>query len=143
MTQWPEHYKAVLCIAPLLDMVRYEALDHVGRWRREYGSVQDPRDFQALFAYSPYHRIAAEDKLPGHHVCLRRHGRPVQSGHVRKTAALLQSRSAQKSPIIVDYSKERGHSPTLPLSVRVQALTRRLVFLCRELELSVPKGVRR
>jgi len=142
MTQRPEHYKAVLCIAPLLDMVRYEALDHVGRWRREYGSVYDPREFQALLAYSPYHRIAEEVNYPATMFVSGDMDDRCNPAHVRKMAALLQNRPAQKSPIIVDYSETRGHSPTLPLSVRIQALTRRLVFLCRELELSVPKGGR-
>ncbi len=38
--------------------------------------------------------------------------------HVRKMAARLQGRPAQKSTVIVDYSQERGHSPVLPLTFR-------------------------
>jgi hypothetical protein len=57
-------------------------------------------------------------------------------------AARLQERAAQDNPIQVDYSAERGHSPVLPLSVRVDALARRLAFLCRELNVEIPKETR-
>ena len=36
-------------------------------------------------------------------------------------------------PIVLDYSEFRGHSPVLPLSHRVEALTDRLAFLCGHL----------
>jgi len=60
--------------------------------------------------------------------------------HVRKMAARLQERSSQTSPVIVDYSKQRGHSPVLPLSTRVEALTRRIAFLCKELNIPLDAG---
>jgi hypothetical protein len=55
-------------------------------------------------------------------------------------AARLQERPVQHSPIVIDYSEERGHAPVLPLSVRIPALARRIAFLCRELDLVIPKG---
>jgi prolyl oligopeptidase len=60
--------------------------------------------------------------------------------HTRKMAARLQERPAQTSPVILDYSRERGHSPALPLSVRIPALARRIAFLCRELRIAIPEG---
>jgi hypothetical protein len=48
-------------------------------------------------------------------------------------AARLQQRDAQTHPILVDYSHDRGHSPVLPLSVRIESLARRITFLCRAL----------
>jgi len=53
--------------------------------------------------------------------------------------ALLQNREAQHNAVIVDYTEKRGHSPVLPLSVRIEALTRRLAFLCHELGISILK----
>jgi prolyl oligopeptidase len=60
--------------------------------------------------------------------------------HVRKMAARLQALDAQKHTIIVDYAEQRGHHPTLPLSVRLEALVRRIAFLCSELSLSIHRG---
>jgi hypothetical protein len=51
-------------------------------------------------------------------------------------AARLQQRGAQAHPILVDYSRDRGHSPVLPLSVRIESLARRITFLCRALNIT-------
>jgi prolyl oligopeptidase len=140
MTQRPDLFRAVLCIAPLLDMVRYESFDQAVRWNYEYGTVDDRQDFQALYAYSPYHRVAEDVDYPASLFVTGDKDDRCNPAHVRKMAALLQSKSGQKYPVIVDYSDERGHSPALPLSVRIPALVRRIAFLCRELDIAVPQG---
>ncbi len=137
MTQRPGLFGAVLCIAPLLDMVRYEAFDDAVKWRSEFGTVSDPEDFQALAAYSPYHRIADQVNYPATLFVSGDKDDRCNPAHTRKMAARLGERSSQTSPVIVDYSTERGHAPSLPLSVRISALARRIAFLCRELHISV------
>lgn len=140
MTQRPDLFGAVVCIAPLLDMVRYEAFDHAVKWRREFGTVADPDDFRALHAYSPYHRIAEDVNYPATLFVTGHKDDRCNPAHVRKMAACLQERTAQKSPVIVDYCEERGHSSVLPLSVRVPALARRIIFLCRQLHIPMTGG---
>jgi prolyl oligopeptidase len=140
MTQRPELFGAMLCIAPLLDMVRYESCDKAAKWRREYGTVEDEEDFRALYAYSPYHHIAEDVDYPPVLFVTGDEDDRCNPAHVRKMAARLLQRSAQRSAVIVDYSQERGHSPVLPLSVRIRALARRIAFLCRELRITVPEG---
>ena len=142
MTQRPDLFGAVLCIAPLLDMVRYEHFDHADRWRTEFGTVEDPQDFHALHAYSPYHNVQCDVDYPAMLFVTGDQDDRCNHAHVRKMAARLQKREAHRNPILVDYSAERGHSPVLPLSVRVDALTRRLAFLCRELNVEIPKETR-
>ncbi len=133
-------FGAVLCIAPLLDMVRYEHFDQAVKWRREYGTAEDTEDFHALYGYSPYHRIAEDVNYPATMFVSGDKDDRCNPAHARKMAAHLQSRTAQRSAVIVDYSEERGHSPVLPLSVRIEALTRRIAFLCRELQITLPNG---
>lgn len=140
MTQRPDMFGAVLCIAPLLDMVRYEHFDQAVKWRREYGTAEDTEDFHALYGYSPYHRIAEDVNYPATMFVSGDKDDRCNPAHARKMAAHLQSRTAQRSAVIVDYSEERGHSPVLPLSVRIEALTRRIAFLCRELQITLPNG---
>ena len=140
MTQRPDLFRAVLSIAPLLDMVRYESFDQAVRWNYEYGTVDDRQDFRALYAYSPYHHVAEDVDYPASLFVTGDKDDRCNPAHVRKMVALVQSRPAQKHPVIVDYSDERGHSPVLPLSVRIPALVRRIAFLCRELEIAVPQG---
>jgi prolyl oligopeptidase len=57
--------------------------------------------------------------------------------HARKLTARLQAASTPEHPILLDYLSLRGHSPVLPLSVRVEALTNRLTFLCDQLSLAL------
>ena len=140
MIQRPDLFSAVLCIAPLLDMVRYEHFDQAVKWHREYGTVEDPDDFRALYSYSPYHHVQQGTNYPATMFVSGDKDDRCNPAHVRKMAALLQERAAQESPVIVDYSDERGHSPVMPLSVRIVALTRRIAFLCHELKISLPNG---
>jgi prolyl oligopeptidase len=140
MTQCPELFRAVLCIAPLLDMLRYERFDDAARWRDEYGSIENPGDFHALLQYSPYHHVDNDIDYPSVMFVTGDKDDRCNPAHVRKMAARLQDRTCQKSPAIVDYSEYRGHSPVLPLSIRVTALGHRLAFLCKELSIPIVRS---
>jgi len=138
MTQRPDLFGAVLCIAALLDMVRYEQFDDAVKWQAEYGSAGSEDDFRALYAYSPYHHVGDGRDYPASMFVTGDKDDRCNPAHTRKMVARLQGRSAQTRPVLVDYSVERGHSPVLPLSVRIEALTRRLAFLSTELGVGIP-----
>jgi prolyl oligopeptidase len=140
MIQRPDLFGAALSIAPLLDMVRYEHFDQAAKWRGEYGTIDDPDDFRALLSYSPYHRIEDGINYPPTMFVVGDRDDRCNPAHVRKTTARLQERPNQTSPVIVDYSEERGHMPTLPLSVRVEALALRVAFLLRALGITLSEG---
>lgn len=140
LTQRPDLFRAALCIASLLDMVRYERFGRARKWETEYGTVTEPADFHALYAYSPYHHIKNALNYPSTLFVAGDKDDRCDPAHVRKMAARLQDRVAQQNPILVDYSRERGHSPVLPLSVRIEALTRRVAFLCQELNIPLASG---
>jgi prolyl oligopeptidase len=53
LTQRPDLFGAVVCGYPLLDMVRYHQFLVAKFWVPEYGSSEDPAQFQTLLAYSP------------------------------------------------------------------------------------------
>src|SRR5579859_1590753 len=55
LTQRPDLYKAVVCQVPLLDMLRYDNFQIAKLWVAEYGSPHDPKQFEWLYSYSPYH----------------------------------------------------------------------------------------
>jgi prolyl oligopeptidase len=139
MTQRPDLMYAVLCIAPLLDMVRYERFDRAARWKDEYGTVEDADDFFSLYRFSPYHQVLDGVNYPSTLFVSGDQDDRCNPAHVRKMTARLQNRSSQANPILLDYSKERGHAAAMPLSFRVEALTLRLAFLCRELNVTVPR----
>lgn len=140
MTKRPELFRAVLCIAPLLDMIRYEHFDQAAKWRSEYGSVQNADELHALAAYSPYHAVRDGVEYPAVLFVSGDKDDRCNPAHVRKMAARMIDASSVNSTILVDYDDERGHSPTLPLSTRVDALSRRIAFLCKELKLPFASG---
>ena len=51
-TQRPELYRAVVCSAPLLDMVRYERFGLGQTWNDEFGTAADPVELGWLLGYS-------------------------------------------------------------------------------------------
>ncbi|WP_158792084.1 lasso peptide biosynthesis B2 protein [Granulicella sp. L60] len=133
VTQRPDLFRAALCIAPLLDMVRYHLFDRAYVWAGEYGTADDAEDFLALHGYSPYHRVDSKRNYPAILFVSGDKDTRCNPAHARKMTALLQHRAAQRSPILLDYSAQRGHAATMPLAVRIDALTNRIAFVCHEL----------
>jgi prolyl oligopeptidase len=137
MTQRPDLFRAVVCIAPMLDMLRYHLFDNAHAWKEEFGTAEDLEDFAALLGYSPYHNVREGVRYPATMIVSGDSDQNCNPLHARKMTARLQAESASERPIFLDYSQHRGHSPVLPLSKRIDALTDRMAFLCDQLHLSV------
>jgi prolyl oligopeptidase len=137
LTQRPDLFRAVLCIAPLLDMLRYHLFDEARIWKDEFGTADDPDDFAVLANYSPYHRVENGVSYPATMIVSGDADTNCNPMHARKMTARLQEANTSRHPIFLDYNRHRGHSPVLPLSERVNALTDRIAFLCDQLQLAV------
>jgi len=137
LTQRPDLFRAVVCMVPMLDMLRYHLFDHAHVWKDEFGTVDDPDDFAALLKYSPYHQVLQGTAYPATMIVSGDADRNCNPLHARKMTARLQAANASDHPIFLDYNKFRGHSPVMPLSERIEALTDRMAFLCDQLQLSI------
>jgi prolyl oligopeptidase len=137
LTQRPGLFRAVLCLGPLLDMLRYHKFDLASDWIEELGSADQPDDFRALYSYSPYHRIRDNVAYPAVMFISGDADTRCNPMHTRKMAARLQAANVSNHPILLDYKPAWGHVPVQPLTARVEALTDRLLFLCRELDLKI------
>jgi prolyl oligopeptidase len=137
LTQRPDLFGAVVCMVPMLDMLRYHLFDNAHVWKDEFGTVDDADDFAVLAKYSPYHRVRDGVAYPATMIVSGDADRNCNPLHARKMTARLQAASISEHPIFLDYSKFRGHSPVLPLGERVEALTDRMAFLCDQLQLPV------
>jgi prolyl oligopeptidase len=137
LTQRPELFCAVLCMVPMLDMLRYHLFDNAHVWREEFGCADNSEDFPALLGYSPYHHVTEKTAYPAIMLVSGDADQNCNPMHARKMTARLQAANASDNPIFLDYSRYRGHSPVLPLSERVEALTDRLAFLSDRLQLAV------
>jgi prolyl oligopeptidase len=137
MTQRPDLFRAVICMVPMLDMLRYHLFDHAHIWKSEFGAADHADDFAALYRYSPYHRIRNGTSYPATMFVSGDSDQNCNSLHARKMTARLQAANTSDFPIFLDYSPQRGHSPVLPLSTRIEALTDRMAFLCNQLGLTM------
>ncbi len=136
LTQRPELYRAALCNVPILDMMRVENSLSGKFWISEYGSIKDPDDFRNLLAYSPYHNVRAGTRYPAVMFVTGDSDTRCDPMHARKMAAMLQSATASKHPIVLHYRAEAGHMATLPMDATIDELTDQLAFLFRELDVA-------
>jgi prolyl oligopeptidase len=128
LTQRPDLYQAVVCSAPLLDMVRYELFGLGATWNVEYGSADDPEELGWLLAYSPYHRVVDGTDYPAVLFTVFDGDSRVDPLHARKLAAALQHATSGSRPILVRAEPDVGHgaravSRTVELSADVLAFT--------------------
>jgi prolyl oligopeptidase len=133
LTQRPELYQAVVCVYPLLDMLRYHKFEEGPTWISEYGSADDPAQFKYLYAYSPYHNVKSGVKYPAVLFVTGDGDTRVAPLHARKMAALLQAATASDRPILLLYDTKSGHSGGRPLSKEIEERTNILSFLFLEL----------
>jgi prolyl oligopeptidase len=137
LTQRPGLFRAAVCMVPLLDMLRYHLFDGAHISRDELGTADDADDFSALMTYSPYHHVRDGVAYPATMIVSGDKDQNCNPLHARKMTARLQAANVSDRPILLDYSSSRGHSPVLPLSQRVEALTDRMAFLCDQLQLAM------
>lgn len=137
MTQRPDMFRAVVCMVPVLDMLRYHMFNNAKVWKEEFGTADDAEDFTALLGYSPYHKVRDGTAYPATMMISGDSDQKCNPLHARKMTARLQAANVSGHPIFLDYSRHRGHSPVLPLSDRIEALTDRMAFLCDQLQLTV------
>lgn len=137
LTQRPDLFRAVVCLGPLLDMLRYQLFDFAEMWMDEYGSAENESDFRHLLAYSPYHRVRDGVAYPAVMLISGDADTRCNPMHTRKMAARLQAATSSAHPILLDYKRTWGHTPVQPLTSRIEALTDRLAFICHELGLKV------
>jgi prolyl oligopeptidase len=120
-TQRPDLFRAVVCQVPLLDMLRYQNFQIAKLWIPEYGSSGDPRQFEFLHAYSPYHRVKPGTQYPAVLFMTAESDTRVDPMHAVKMAALLQAEAANgpDRPILLRVDAKAGHGVGKPIMKQV------------------------
>lgn len=90
MTQRPDLFGAVICGAPLLDMIRYQLFGSGRTWIPEYGTAEKAEDFQTLIAYSPYQKVKQGQRYPPLLMMSPLRDDRVDPMHSRKFVAAIQ-----------------------------------------------------
>jgi prolyl oligopeptidase len=127
LTQHPEKYAAVVCSAPLLDMLRYEQFGLGANWSGEYGTAADPAEFEWLLGYSPYHHVTEGIAYPAVLFTVFEGDSRVDPLHARKLCAALQHATASDRPIVIRRERDVGHA-SRAVSRTVELAADRLAF---------------
>lgn len=109
MTQRPDLFNAVVCVAPLLDMIRYTTSELGPTWTVEYGDPEDPEQFGWLHAYSPYHRVVEGTDYPATMFAVFDNDTRTDPMHGRKMCAAVQSATSGDRPILLRTEAGVGH----------------------------------
>jgi prolyl oligopeptidase len=136
LTQHPHACAAIVCSAPLLDMVRYERFGLGSTWAGEFGHAADPEEFAWLYAYSPYHHVRDGVAYPAVMFTVFDGDTRVDPLHARKMAAALQHATRGSGPILFRREAEVGHGAR-SVTRSVGLLVDQLGFLAAQLGLTV------
>jgi prolyl oligopeptidase len=133
LTQRPDLFRAVVSHVGIYDMLRVE-LDSNGAFNvTEFGTVTNPQHFEALYDYSPYHRVNHGTKYPAVLLTAGQNDGRVLAYHSRKMTALLQSASASGKPIVL-RTNASGHGLGTPLEEQIAENADVFAFLASQLE---------
>ncbi len=130
LTQEPELFNAVVCVAPLLDMIRYTTSELGPTWTVEYGDPEDPEQFGWLHAYSPYHRVVDGTDYPATMFAVFDNDTRTDPMHGRKMCAAVQSATSGSRPILLRSEGNVGHGAR-KLDAAVEETADTLSFLAR------------
>jgi len=132
ITQHPEQFRAVVSLVGIYDMLRVE-LDPNGQFNTtEFGSVKDAAQFQALYAYSPYHHVVDGEKYPAVLMETGDNDPRVNPAHSRKFTARLQAANGSPYPILLKTFADAGHGASSSSDTR-QETADTFAFLFEEL----------
>ncbi len=127
ITQHPELFRAAVCQVPLLDMLRYQNFLIAKLWIPEYGSADDPKQFEYLYAYSPYHHVKPGTLYPAVLFMTADTDTRVDSMHAKKMAALMQAEAKngadRNRPILLRIEPKAGHGQGKPLTKQIEEST--------------------
>lgn len=123
VTQRPDLFAGAISAVPLLDMLRYERFLMARFWVPEYGDPSNPRHFEFLRAYSPYHNIREGERYPAVLFTAGENDTRVHPMHARKMAARMQAATASspaQRPVLLWVDRDSGHGGGKPLNLRIR-----------------------
>jgi prolyl oligopeptidase len=119
-----------------MDMLRFHKFTIGWAWVSDYGSAEDPEQFQTLYAYSPLHNIRPGAEYPPTLIVTADHDDRVVPGHSFKFAAALQAAQAGAAPILARIQTKAGHGLGKPTAVQIEEMADIWGFLVQVLGLA-------
>ena len=136
LTQHPDLVRAVVSAVGIYDMLRVELAPNGAFNVTEFGTVKDPDQFKALYAYSPYHHVTDGTKYPSILFMTGANDGRVAPYHSRKMLARLSEANKSSNPILLRTSTSSGHGIGTALSERIKQLADEYSFLFAQLRMA-------
>ena len=136
ITQHPDLFRAVVSSVGIYDMLRVELAPNGAFNVTEFGTVKDPDQFKALYAYSPYHHVVDGTKYPAVLMMTGANDGRVAPYHSRKMTARLLAANKSENPILLRTSSSAGHGIGTALSERVKQAADIYAFFFAQLGMS-------
>jgi prolyl oligopeptidase len=137
MTQRPELFAVALPAVGVMDMLRFHMFTIGWAWVDDYGSAEDPEQFRAIHAYSPYHNLRP-GRYPATLVTTGDHDDRVVPGHSFKFAAALQVAQQGQAPALISIETRAGHGAGKPTSMLIAEDADILTFTLANLSMRYP-----
>ena len=133
MTQRPDLFAAALPAVGVLDMLRFHLFTIGWAWCSDYGSPDNPEEFQALYAYSPLHNLKPGTAYPATLIITADHDDRVVPAHSFKFAAALQAAHQGDAPVLIRIETKAGHGAGKPTAKVIEEASDRWGFLVKVL----------
>ncbi|MGQ9837111.1 MAG: prolyl oligopeptidase family serine peptidase [Cyanobacteriota bacterium] len=133
MTQRPELFAAALPAVGVMDMLRFHKFTIGWAWISEYGSPENPEEFQVLYAYSPLHNLKSGTAYPATLITTADHDDRVVPAHSFKFAAALQAAQQGSQPVLIRIETKAGHGAGKPTTKMIEEAADRWAFLVQVL----------
>ena len=133
LTQRPDLFRAVVSHVGIYDMLRVEQSPNGAFNVTEFGTVKERDQFQALFAYSPYHHVKDGTDYPAVLFLTGDNDGRVDPMNSRKMTARLQAATHSNLPVLLRTSSGSGHGIGTALNERIAQDVDVFSFLFEEL----------
>ncbi|MBI4243568.1 MAG: S9 family peptidase, partial [Planctomycetes bacterium] len=142
MTQKPDLFGAVICMVPVIDMLRYTQLGHSSfYWATEYGNgTNNEEEFNVIYSYSPLHKIKKNTTYPATYVLTAENDQRVHPAHSFKFVSALQDADSGKNPILLRYETKSGHGHGKPLNKAIEEAADVYTFIFKALDIKYKKS---
>ena len=139
--QRPDLFGAAIPAVGVMDMLRFHKFTAGRFWVDDYGSADNSREeFDALYAYSPYHNVEQGAEYPAVMVTTADTDDRVVPGHSFKYAAALQKAQGGDAPVLIRIETRAGHGSGKPTEMVIEEYADRWAFLVENLDMTLPEG---
>ncbi len=130
-TQRPDLYRAVICEAALLDMLRYHKLPPGASWVAEYGDPEVREEAAYIAKYSPYQNLRIDATYPRVYFYTSTGDDRVQPGHTRKMVARMEEMGHD---VLFYENIEGGHGGTADIEQTIKKVAMQYAYLFERLK---------